>query len=616
MTESSTANQRIIEEKCFIVGHRGSGKSTLLKRLSAHFEISFDLDEEIEKRSKAKIVDIFSKYGEKAFREIEEATLQKLITETQDQKSVLIALGGGYRGSIWPKEFKGLWVRRDSDIWPRFFVDKPQVGTSLEGLDFMQNFVEREERYRKWADYVWTLQEGEGLEFVDNHKLISFPSGPLVFPLIEKPDLKDSIITLHPHMHRNIEAAFKERLLWNLDYIELRTDLMNASQLERLLSLAPEKTLLSIRSPDFDFRTLTSTPALIDWDIELGSASNSQIKILSLHDFSDGISTGLKKLEEAAQAYKKKFKVNSVHLKASPLARSFDDLELLWKWYLKDPTERSILPRSPLTLELPLWQWFRLYMKKKQKLNFVREANEGVRDQPTLSQWLSVEDFKNFAAVVGNPVMHSISPVFHHDFFKKKKANYFAIPLSKEECTKEKIDFLISLGAVAFAITSPLKEALSWFDFTEPEDESSNVQTNFVFKKGLQFVRANTDRYSIPELIQKESSWIIWGSGSVGRQLYQSAQNAVLFSARESKKLNKKGELDLSTAALLWAAGDEASLPDDSMKTAKVYDLSYSHRSRGRLWAQKNGSEYFAGLKFFVTQAQNQQRLFEAYEPK
>lgn len=73
----------------FLIGMMGAGKSTIGKLLSNNMKISFvDTDEEVEKHFNMPINNIFDKYGEEGFREIESLILEK-------SADSIVACGGG-----------------------------------------------------------------------------------------------------------------------------------------------------------------------------------------------------------------------------------------------------------------------------------------------------------------------------------------------------------------------------------------------------------------------------------------------------------------------------------------------------------------------------------------
>jgi shikimate kinase len=75
-----------------LTGMMGSGKTSIGQRLARLLQMGFvDLDQEIEREQKATINDIFSKYGEAAFRKIEKQKLALLVR----QEPMVIATGGG-----------------------------------------------------------------------------------------------------------------------------------------------------------------------------------------------------------------------------------------------------------------------------------------------------------------------------------------------------------------------------------------------------------------------------------------------------------------------------------------------------------------------------------------
>ena len=75
-----------------IVGFPGAGKSTIGKRLADELSMTFiDLDLYIEEKYHTAIPLLFQRYGESAFRTLESAALEEVITK----ENAIIAVGGG-----------------------------------------------------------------------------------------------------------------------------------------------------------------------------------------------------------------------------------------------------------------------------------------------------------------------------------------------------------------------------------------------------------------------------------------------------------------------------------------------------------------------------------------
>lgn len=70
----------------------GCGKSTLARALAKYTGLQFiDLDNYIERRFMANVRDIFARYGEERFRDME----HRMLLEVADFENVIIACGGG-----------------------------------------------------------------------------------------------------------------------------------------------------------------------------------------------------------------------------------------------------------------------------------------------------------------------------------------------------------------------------------------------------------------------------------------------------------------------------------------------------------------------------------------
>lgn len=75
-----------------ITGFMGTGKTTVGNKVAQLLDKTFyDFDQIIEERMKISIKEIFEKYGEIFFRDIE----SKIVTEFADQTEAVIATGGG-----------------------------------------------------------------------------------------------------------------------------------------------------------------------------------------------------------------------------------------------------------------------------------------------------------------------------------------------------------------------------------------------------------------------------------------------------------------------------------------------------------------------------------------
>lgn len=76
----------------FLIGYMGCGKSTLGRAVSHHSRLQLvDLDNYIERCFQANVRDIFARYGEARFRDME----HRMLAEVADFEDVIVACGGG-----------------------------------------------------------------------------------------------------------------------------------------------------------------------------------------------------------------------------------------------------------------------------------------------------------------------------------------------------------------------------------------------------------------------------------------------------------------------------------------------------------------------------------------
>jgi shikimate kinase/shikimate 5-dehydrogenase len=549
--------------KTLLVGARGVGKSALLKRWPDS-ETVFDLDLEIERQEGRSISKIFQASGELYFRGLEHKLLNTLLL---DSRKMVIALGAGfdwetYKFPIQRSQVEIIWVRRSTDKLGRIFLDRPRLNKELSDLEeFQLRHKERMSVYASVSDRVYTLPEG-------------LSSSDTVETEILKNQMTDTsgILTLSPG-----------RLSWNWSgRVEIRTDLWS---FEELAQFQHSKILWSVRDLEKSESFKIKKDDWLDWALELGTPlKTAEHLVVSLHEGS------LQDLME----------VKAWHYKYSPLVHSWKELEQGWEWQQQDPENRSFLPRS----QNGRWSWFRLWSKGHQKINFVQDGTNPVEDQPTFYQWgVTPAKFSKFAAVLGDPVFHSHSPVEQAPFFKKWSWPFFAIPLSPEDWSTA-LPFLRKLGLQAAAVTSPLKlqmnsekslNTLIW----DSEDHWEGANTDF---EGLNLVLA--------ELLDSET--LIWGGGGTLSSLLEILPGAAAYSCRTGELKNSKECLHPKT--LIWAAGPRDSSPDQKGHQAwqpqLVIDLNYREDSEARSYALTKGAKYQSGELLFRQQALGQRNFW------
>ena len=80
------------EKIIVLIGLMGAGKTSVGRKLAKLINMDFvDVDEEITKAAGCSVEDIFIKYGEDAFRDVEERVMARLLGE----KTRVLATGGG-----------------------------------------------------------------------------------------------------------------------------------------------------------------------------------------------------------------------------------------------------------------------------------------------------------------------------------------------------------------------------------------------------------------------------------------------------------------------------------------------------------------------------------------
>ncbi|MNJ92847.1 Shikimate dehydrogenase [compost metagenome] len=593
-----------------LVGHRGTGKSELIKRIGFYLrdqDIEFiDLDDEVEKKIGKTIRELFADHGETYFRELERQLFLEILQKPH--KDMYLVAGAGFDLSIVPEDVRVLWVRRRTDQDGRIFLDRPRLNPELSPIDeFKKRASVRENSYAEASDEVYLIPEGL---FENKHHLMAIEKALLTHSL----ENIQGGITLTADLFRKESRwqLFKERLSGKgLDFFELRDDFLTTEQILRVLQEMPhEKFVFSFRkkedqAPFFqseEGQKILSAALYIDWPLELGEPVEifryvpKEKLILSCHE------VGSQRFDAFADRV--------AHLKYAPVVGSYEDLQAGHQWQRAHPASRSFLPRS-LRGE---WVWYRLYMKGRQLVNFWREGEGSALDQPSLFEWtMTPAKPTKFAAVLGDPVYHSFTPVEQSEYFAKKSVPVFAIRIDRLDWNRA-LPFLQALGLTWAAVTAPHKE-----NAAKLCPSSGLSALNTLYFNGRTWLGTSTDDEGFLELIEGvgmlaplQQEIFVWGGGGTLSMIQKALPQAIYYSSRTGHlRVENAEDKDLKPKVLIWAAprGEDTKWPPTDWKPALILDLNYKEDSMGREYAQMDGTNYTSGLGMFLAQARGQ-RVF------
>ncbi len=589
----------------FLIGHRGVGKTSLLGRLrfykpDAEF---YDLDQVIEVQNRASITNIFEINGESEFRRLEKKSLNYLLDLIESKSSsdinTYISLGAGIDLSQIPTHLdrRFIWVKRKTDREGRIFLNRPAFDENLSPLqDYLSRFEARESSYRVKADLIYLMPEGISEPF-EQEKLF-FES---------EINMVGAALTLLPENFRSpyfFKRWIKERLDWNLDLFEFRDDLIDSQIFPFVLEeIPPSQIIFSFRNrkTSTNFEYVKSLGVFVDWPLEFGEAPGT-VDICSLHKRSTGI------FENTLS------KISASNAKFLKLACKIENFTELWQgheWSLLDPVRNIFLPMGGN------WHWYRLLMKNRFALNYVREGDGTSSDQPTLMQWMMTPtSVKNFSAVLGNPVEHSISP------FEHRETTFFDIRIPSTDSKEFSIalNILKKLGMKNAAVTTPFKNAA--FDISHTDDLETLMlkSMNTLALHDSKWVGINTDlpalKVELQKLIQEfpqTSEYAVWGGGGTLEGIKAVVPNAQLYSARTGKRRSPGDSTDTDPKVVIWASGRGSDLanPPLSWVPAIIFDLNYAEDSPAREYAIKTGARYVSGLNMFRIQAKFQKKFWK-----
>lgn len=600
-----------------VVGHRGTGKSELMKRLNSHLRDQdvelMDLDQEIEKKINKKIYELIMQNGEPYFRELERQVFLECMQKSA--KDTYLVLGAGFDMKAIPESVRVLWVRRKTDRDGRIFLDRPRLDPDMSPIDeFCRRAEKRELNYALAADEIYEMPEGM---FENHHRALAVEKSILTHNFKQM----GGTVTVLPSLFARAPRweSFKSRFADSgLDLIELRDDFLSVEQIRQITTeLAHLPFLFSFRKDlessqywlSGEGREILDKATWIDWAIEIGEPTEilKQVPleklILSSHE---------KETLEVLNRYESQV----AHCKWAPDIQNFEELQQGHRWQKSSSAKRSFLPRSADGS----WYWYRCLQKGQQLLNFWRYDDGSALDQPTLFQWLSAFDKKSeFAAVVGDPVAHSFTPLEQSDFFAKRDLSVYAVRIPRDDF-KMAMPVLQDLGMRYAAVTSPHKQAAAELCTSELRA----VNTLYWSAKRKAWLGTSTDNQGFMELIEGvgmiaplQKEIFVWGGGGTLEMVEQSIPHASFFASRTGEPREGSNVTpDLQPKIMIWASprGPETLWPPLSWHPAMVFDLNYKEDSMGREYALRCGAHYHSGLVMFQGQAQGQRAFWTKSE--
>ncbi len=599
-----------------LIGHRGVGKTSLLLRIEKFYKSvkrrarTFDLDKEIEQVAGRTISKIFDEDGEAVFRRLEHATLEKIEKEIQrTTDDVYVALGAGFAVSQIPSHWRTLWVRRPSDEAGRIFLDRPRLEPSITQLEeYKKRYAERTPKFSERADSVLWIDEG--IEDNSDESEKDYFLGSLR-------ELGGALTVTSENLRRDFTAWREwadERVAWGLRWFELRDDLLSEEAMSLVAKSIPrDRLLVSFRDTLREKQTVEfvreQNVGAIDWPVERGaipaSISVSEV-FLSTHKKSVSIEASLSQLSQAGEK-------SSVKLKAALPVENFRELMLGYQWQLADPNRRVFLPMS----QDGRWAWYRLFTGSSAPLAFLRESSGSTPDQPTLLQWVRRQKNKSsmFAAVLGDPVSHSRTPLEQSSFFAMLSESVFAIRVTEQEIRDGAFKDLAKLGLRFAAVTAPLKKAaFASLPENAVDSDASLLQSinTMTFSSEGPAAGANTDLAGLRKVAGDLSAKkiAVWGGGGTLDVLRQVFPNADLYSVRSGEL--RQGGQGAKPDLVIWAAGltNETPLPPRDWTPKIIFDLNYAESSIARAYALSVKARYISGLEMFRAQAAAQREFW------
>lgn len=170
-TKSRSFKENVRAQPIVLVGLMGAGKTYIGQKLAQNLDLDFvDADTEMEAAADCTIEEIFSRYGEKAFRDGERLVIARLLNKS----ALVIATGGG---AFLNKETReniaqhaiSIWLKADLDTTLRRVSrrnDRPLLKTGNKRQTLERLMEERYPIYEK-ADLVLSTSDTGPSETVE-----------------------------------------------------------------------------------------------------------------------------------------------------------------------------------------------------------------------------------------------------------------------------------------------------------------------------------------------------------------------------------------------------------------------------------------------------------------
>lgn len=155
----------LLDKPIVLVGLMGAGKTTIGRALARKFDVPFvDSDKEIEAVAGCSVVDIFSMYGEKEFRRVEQLVIDRLLSE--DPVFKIISTGEGafitpmVRELVLEKALT-IWLKADLELLVKrtnFRDTRPQL-LNADSKKILSQLIEERYKIYELADITVETQD-------------------------------------------------------------------------------------------------------------------------------------------------------------------------------------------------------------------------------------------------------------------------------------------------------------------------------------------------------------------------------------------------------------------------------------------------------------------------